>query len=110
MTAKIQNWIYQLDTLPFGLSSAPFVFTKLLKPVVAVLRQAEIRVVLYLDDMIIMAVFVHEAQAHLASAMYILTGLGFILNCKKSVLSLVQRLKFLRFLLDSHTLSSCSSL
>lgn len=100
-----QNQIYQFDTLPFGLSSAPFVFTKLLKPVVAVLRQAGIRLVLYLDDMIIMAKSVHEAQTHLASAMHLLTALGFILNLKKSVLSPVQRLEFLGFLLDSRTMT-----
>ena len=57
-----QDQIYQFDTLLFGLSSAPFMFTKLLKPAVAVLRQAGIRLVLYLDDMIIMAKSAHEAQ------------------------------------------------
>ena len=100
-----QNLTYQFDTLPFGLSSTPFVFTKLLKPVVAVLRQAGIRLVLYLDDMIIMAKSVHEAQTNLASAMHILTALGFILNLKKSVLSPVQRIIFLGFLLDSCTMT-----
>ena len=34
-----QSQIYQFDTLPFGLSSAPYVFTKLLKPVVAILKK-----------------------------------------------------------------------
>ena len=50
-----QNQTYQFNTLPFGLSSAPYVFIKLLKPVVAILRRLGIRVVLYLDDMLIMA-------------------------------------------------------
>ena len=38
-----QNRTYQFDTLPLSLSSTPFVFTKLLKLVVAVLRQMGVR-------------------------------------------------------------------
>ena len=96
-----QNRTYQFDTLPFGLSSAPFVFTKLLKPVVTVLRQVGVRLVLYLDNMIIMARSENEAQTHLASAMHVLTALGVILNLEKSVLTPVQRIEFLGFCLDS---------
>lgn len=46
--------IYQFTCLPFGLSSAPRIFTKLLKPVVAFLRKKGIRLVIYLDDILIM--------------------------------------------------------
>ena len=38
---------------PFGLSSAPCTFTKLLKPVVANMRKLGSRTILYLDDMLI---------------------------------------------------------
>jgi len=41
---------YQYICLPFGLCSAPRVFTKILKPVVAWLRGRGIRLVIYLDD------------------------------------------------------------
>ena len=99
-----QSQTYQFDTLPFGLSSAPYVFTKLLKPVVAILRRLGIRVVLYLDDMLIMASSKEEARAHLATAMHLLTALGFILNLDKSVLTPTQRVIFLGFCLDSRTM------
>lgn len=46
--------LYEFQCLPFGLSSAPRVFTKLLKPVVALLRRRGIRCILFLDDMLIM--------------------------------------------------------
>ncbi|EDO27472.1 predicted protein [Nematostella vectensis] len=39
----------------FGLASAPRVFTKILKPVVAHLRKRGIRLIIYLDDILIMS-------------------------------------------------------
>ena len=48
-----QTW--QFRALPFGLNSSPQVFTKLLKPVVAVLRKLGIRLILYMDDMLVLA-------------------------------------------------------
>ena len=47
--------LWQFTVLPFGLNSAPYIFTKLMKPVIATLRKLGIRMVLYLDDMILMA-------------------------------------------------------
>lgn len=47
-----QNQTYQFNTLAFGLSSAPYVFTKLLKPAMVILIRLGIRVVLYLDNML----------------------------------------------------------
>jgi len=40
--------------LPFGLSAAPWVFTKLLKPVVGFLRQIGLHLIVYWDDMLFM--------------------------------------------------------
>ena len=42
--------IYDFACLPFRLASAPRVFTKLMKPVVGLLRQLGIRRKVYLDD------------------------------------------------------------
>ena len=50
-----QDQLWQFAVLPFGLNSAPFIFTKLMKPVVATLRKLGIWVMLCLDDMLIMA-------------------------------------------------------
>ncbi len=46
--------IYQFNFLPFGLSSAQWVFTKLLKPFVAFFRERVITLVIYLDDILIL--------------------------------------------------------
>ena len=44
---------YEFLVLPFGLGTAPFVFTKLTYPVVAFLRALGIRLIIYLDDMLV---------------------------------------------------------
>ena len=75
---------------------------KHLKPVVAILRRLGIRVVLNLDDMLIMESSKKEPQAYLATAMHPLTALGFVLNLNKSVLTPTYRVIFLRLCLDSH--------
>ena len=81
--------------LPFGLASAPRVFTKLMKPVVALLRQQGIRLIIYLDDILIMAessdLVLHQA----ASALNLLESLGFIVNYEKSHLVPTQEIEFL---------------
>lgn len=46
---------YQFKALPFGLCSAPRIFTKVLKPVAAFLRKKAIRVLIYLDDFLLLA-------------------------------------------------------
>ncbi len=45
---------YHFQCLPFGLTSAPRVFTKIMRPVVGFLRQVGIRLLIYLDDMLIL--------------------------------------------------------
>jgi len=81
--------------LPFGLASAPLVFTKVLRPVVALLRKQGVRLIIYLDDILIMAESVEIAKAHANLAVNLVTSLGFVINHKKSVLTPSQ-LEFLR--------------
>ena len=60
------NWqgtVYEYTALPFGLSAAPRVFTKVLKPVLAALRAAGICLVAYLDDFLIIGKTKKEAEA-----------------------------------------------
>ena len=96
-----QKKIWEFKSLPFGLRSAPHAFTKLLKPVVALLRKLVIRCILYLDDMLIMAQSKQDLQSHLATAIELLTLLGFIINTKKSVFKPTQKIEFLGFQIDS---------
>ena len=100
-----QDQLWQFQALPFGLSSNLYVFTNLLKPVVLILRKLGIRLVLYLDDMLITAKHREEAKSHLATIMDLLLSLGFIINLKKSVLSPTQELELLGFVLRSRKMT-----
>ena len=47
--------VYEFQSLPFGLAPAPLLFTKLLKPLLGFLRERGIRIIIYLDDILILA-------------------------------------------------------
>ena len=96
--------LWEFACLPFGLASAPRTFTKIMKPVVATLRNLGIRLIIYLDDLLILADSEQAARLHLATAMNLLESLGFIINLKKSVLTPVQTIEFLGMSVDSVTL------
>jgi Reverse transcriptase (RNA-dependent DNA polymerase) len=96
---------FQYVCLPFGLCSAPRVFTKILKPVIAWLRAQGIRLVIYLDDFLLMAETIPLLLKHLDLAAGILRFLGFLINEKKSVFSHSQRIEFLGTVIDSNLLS-----
>ena len=49
-----RNQLFQFICLPFRLSSAPYVFTKLLRPILTFLRDKGVRCLMYLDDMLIL--------------------------------------------------------
>ena len=89
---KGKQW--QFSVLPFGLNCAPLMFTKLLKPVIAILRRVGARLIMYLDDMLLMERAVKEAKQSLATV----TALGFIINWKKSIVQPTQEIEFLGFL------------
>ena len=66
--------------LPFGLETAPRVFTKLMKLVIALLRQRGFHLIIYLDDILLMAESHHLALFQAASTLNLLESLGFIVN------------------------------
>ena len=95
---KSTEW--QFQALPFVLSSAPYIFTKFMMPVVATMRQLGIRLILYLDDMLIMDQDKDRVERQLATTVEFLISLGFIINLKKSVTVPSQVIQFLGFSLD----------
>lgn len=54
LTFQWEDKSYMFQCLPFGLNAAPRVFTKLMKPVVGFLRQTGCRLIIYLDDILIL--------------------------------------------------------
>ena len=93
--------LWQFKVLPNGLSSAPRLFTKILKPVFAKLREQGHIVVGYLDDTLIMGKTATETKAAVVATTSLLTELGFIVHPHKSVLDPVQEITFLGFRLKT---------
>ena len=78
---------YQFRTICFGLRSAPRVFTRLLKPVFALLRKQGIRLVGFIDDVAILGRTPLEAVQNGMKVVALLTALGFIVHAIKSDLT-----------------------
>ncbi|VDI03229.1 Hypothetical predicted protein [Mytilus galloprovincialis] len=96
----LQNQAFQFKALCFGPTSAPRVFTKIVSVVAAYLRTKNIRLVVYLDDWLI----INQQKAHLcldrAECLNLLVSLGFIVNKEKSKLVPSQKLIYLGALFD----------
>ena len=93
--------LYEFRCLPFGLSSAPRAFTKILKPVAALLRSLGIRVVFYLDDILIL----HQDKDKLLTIFHqvleLLQNIVFTVKREKCSAFPTRQLVFLGALLDS---------
>ena len=98
---KWEGTLYEFLYLCFGLGSAPLIFTKLMKVPISLLRCLSICLIIYLDDMLIMARSVQELIFHRDTVIYLLQNLGFVLNLKKSVLEPSQKIEFLGMVIDS---------
>ena len=62
-------------------------------------------IILYLDNMLIMAPMKEEVRKHLATGLELLIALGFVINTKKGVTHPDQVMEFLGFVLDSKRMS-----
>jgi hypothetical protein len=95
------NQVYQFCAMPMGLSSAPRVFTKILKPVLAKLRQNGIMCMAYIDDLLIVAPSEQQCQDAVSQAVSLLCRMGFMINEAKSKLVPAQVLRYLGFTWNS---------
>ena len=94
---------YFYKCMPFGLTSSPRIFTKVLKVVLTFLRSRGLRVSAWFDDIVIVASSVNLLLEHLYFAKLILKSLGFLINDAKSSFAPSQSLSHLGFLWDSVT-------
>jgi hypothetical protein len=92
---------YEFQCLPMGLSLAPFVFTKLLKPVISHLRNKGLLIIVYLDDLICIGNSYDDCLSCVTETIKLLEHLGFVINYPKSCLIPSQVQTFLGFELDS---------
>ena len=72
--------------LALGLGPAPRIFTKLMKVPVAVLRRLSIRLIIYLDDILLMGDSLEAIEMARDTILFLMGHLGFVINMGKSVL------------------------
>lgn len=98
---RFMGVLYEFTCLPFGLCSAPFVFTKIMKPVILYLRCLGFLSVVYLDDFLLMAKSYNMCLENYKNTKFILEILGFIINKAKSCTKPSKIRKFLGLVFDS---------
>lgn len=96
---------YEFSCLPFGLSVSPYLFTKLMKPIMEFLRSLGYLSVIYLDDMLCIGEDFASCAKNVNATITLLEHLGFKINFSKSILIPTKICKYLGFVLNSHEMT-----
>lgn len=98
-----ETFVFQV--LPFGLSSAPWTFSRVIKPIKKYLRSSGVRVSSFLDDFLILGLTPPLTDAHTKSTTDLLEKLGFAISWEKSSIVPQQKLEYLGVILDLQNLT-----
>lgn len=93
--------IFQFKTLCFGLSCSPWAFTKLLRTVVSFLHSRGIRLIIYLDDFLILNETKVGREKDFHTVKLFLMSCGFFINHEKSQPIASQSIEYLGLIVDS---------
>lgn len=80
---KFKGKTFQFLCLPFGLCTSPYTFTKVMKPVVNILRLKGMILVLYLDDFLFIEKYKNSCENNMKEAVKILEYFGLVINYEK---------------------------
>lgn len=87
---------YRFTVTPFGLSVSPYYFNKVLRPVIAYLRDLGVRLCVYVDDFCLSAPKALITD-HSDLLVHTLSDLGFHINYEKSILTPSARLDYIGY-------------
>ena len=96
--------LYQYTAYPNGLSSCPRNFTKLMKPVLCVLRTKGHIIIIFIDDLLLIATSFEKCCATVIETIKLLARLGFVVHLTKSVFIPQRNATFLGFVINSITM------
>lgn len=102
---EIDSIRYCYNVLPFGLTSSPRIFTKILKPVISYLRTSGIKITAYLDDIFICSYSYENIVQSLNKTSSLLKSLGFSINIKKSNFIPSHKITHLGYIWDSSSMT-----
>ncbi|XP_063366186.1 uncharacterized protein LOC134654648 isoform X1 [Cydia amplana] len=102
---RFDGILYQFTCLPFGLSTSPYIFTKIMKPVMNNIRLNGWLSLVYLDDLLCISDTYESCKNNIKNIITFIEKLGFIINYKKSHTNPSKRCKYLGFFLDSEKYS-----
>ena len=89
--------VFQFTSLPFGLATAPQVFTMIVKEVKLMALSRGLRIHQYLDDWLIKSQSQEEAQVNTQAVVDLTQSLGWIINQEKSELKPTQVFSFVGY-------------
>lgn len=98
---KVGDFHLQFQCLPFGISSAPRTFTKVLVAILAPLREKGGRVLHYLDDILILSQHRGTLEARVQLVLNTLSQFGWLINYSKSQLTPTQKMTYLGALFNT---------
>ena len=97
--------LWQFDSMPNGLALAPRKFTKLLKPVLAKLREEGHVSTSFLDDSLLLSDSEEESVQNVQATVQLFRSLGFIIHPDKSILEPTQQIQYVGVVNDSRDMS-----
>lgn len=98
---RFDNVLYEFCGLPQGYTDSPRLFTKILKPVLGLLREKGRQLVGYIDDFMIQADKAKECKDSIMESGNLFDELGFTVHPEKSCFEPTQEIEFLGFVLNS---------
>ena len=93
--------LYEFLCLCFGLRPATRAFTKILKVPIFLLCRLNIRILIYLDDMLLLSQSIERLLVARDTVIFLIQHLGFVINLKKSVMEPEQKIKYLGLVINS---------
>lgn len=104
LSFAFQGVAYEYARMPFGYALAPRTFSKCVETALEPLRRQGIRLLAYLDDLLVLATSAELAITHTTQTVIHLTRLGFAVNWKKSAPWPSQQIVYLGLQIDTVTM------
>ena len=87
LTFQSDKEFLRFQNLPFGLCTAPYVFSNITNLAVQFLPQAGIHIIIYIDDMLLVSPTESSLAQDLSTVLWLFSALGFVINIPKTTVT-----------------------